>query len=42
MSGQCVQFTYGGCGGNSNRFSTREECERYCNREGIITYVHCI
>ncbi|KAK7103879.1 hypothetical protein V1264_018685 [Littorina saxatilis] len=29
-SGQCEPFVYGGCGGNENRFQTREECERAC------------
>uniref|UniRef100_A0A1B0C4R9 Papilin n=1 Tax=Glossina palpalis gambiensis TaxID=67801 RepID=A0A1B0C4R9_9MUSC len=26
----CVAFTYTGCGGNGNRFQTREQCERQC------------
>ncbi|VDM21945.1 unnamed protein product [Hydatigera taeniaeformis] len=29
-SGQCVQFIYGGCGGNANNFETKEACERRC------------
>ncbi|PAV62665.1 hypothetical protein WR25_20400 isoform A [Diploscapter pachys] len=28
--GDCEQFTYGGCGGNYNRFQIREECWRLC------------
>ncbi|GAA52397.1 hypothetical protein CLF_107991 [Clonorchis sinensis] len=27
----CVQFTYGGLGGNANRFSTEEECLEACS-----------
>ena len=29
-SGQCIEFVYGGCGGNNNRFASREECRRTC------------
>ncbi|XP_067947061.1 papilin-like [Watersipora subatra] len=28
--GACVEFVYGGCEGNENRFQSREECERAC------------
>ncbi|XP_077192222.1 uncharacterized protein LOC143836618 [Paroedura picta] len=28
----CVKFTYGGCGGNSNNFETKEECEKTCGK----------
>ena len=27
----CQVFTYGGCGGNDNRFNTIEECNRICS-----------
>jgi hypothetical protein len=27
---ECLEFTYGGCDGNSNRFLTVEECETLC------------
>jgi len=30
-SGACEQFVYGGCGGNGNRFKTKEECETHCH-----------
>ncbi|XP_017110575.1 kunitz-type serine protease inhibitor-like [Drosophila elegans] len=26
----CETFIYGGCGGNANRFSTKQECEAKC------------
>lgn len=29
--GRCVQFVYGLCGGNENRFDTLEECESVCD-----------
>ena len=28
--GQCKQFYYGGCGGNTNNFETLEECNNKC------------
>ncbi|VDM69411.1 unnamed protein product [Strongylus vulgaris] len=28
--GQCVEFTYGGCEGNSNNFKTLSQCQRVC------------
>ncbi|XP_058885640.1 amyloid-beta precursor protein-like [Acipenser ruthenus] len=30
VSGQCVQFIYGGCGGNRNNFETQEYCLSVC------------
>merc|ERR1712029_520916 len=27
---KCVQFLFSGCGGNTNRFSNREDCELQC------------
>ncbi|KRY54793.1 Papilin, partial [Trichinella britovi] len=28
--GECIEFVYGGCGGNRNNFKTRQDCERVC------------
>ena len=30
---RCVDFIYGGCGGNENRFTTLNECEERCGRK---------
>nr|BAS31066.1 protease inhibitor6 [Samia ricini] len=32
---ECESFTYGGCGGNSNRFNTKPECEEACDVQRI-------
>ena len=32
--GECQQFTYGGCGGNENRFDSQQECQNTCNQGG--------
>ncbi|CAK1550996.1 unnamed protein product [Leptosia nina] len=34
----CMQFTYSGCGGNENRFRSRDECEHRCKAApGAVT-----
>ena len=33
QSKTCELFSYGGCEGNQNRFSSRTECERTCLRQ---------
>ncbi|XP_055846847.1 trypsin inhibitor-like [Episyrphus balteatus] len=27
---KCIEFSYGGCKGNDNRFNSKEECEALC------------
>ncbi|XP_052069027.1 WAP four-disulfide core domain protein 6A-like, partial [Mytilus californianus] len=31
-SGKCLEFAYGGCRGNGNRFNTQEECISTCTK----------
>ena len=33
---KCLLFIYGGCGGNGNRFSTKQECQKKCGKIPII------
>ncbi|BFF91942.1 kunitz-type serine protease inhibitor Bi-KTI [Drosophila madeirensis] len=37
----CVKFVYSGCGGNTNRFSSADECKKLClvNRKNEIKNV---
>ncbi|KAF8763253.1 PI-actitoxin-Axm2a like protein [Argiope bruennichi] len=32
-TGKCERFTYGGCQGNGNRYSSEEECKSNCVKE---------
>ncbi|XP_043947574.2 papilin-like [Drosophila biarmipes] len=36
----CTIFTYSGCGGNGNRFETREKCEKQCRDVPALVDVH--
>lgn len=33
QNGRCVEFVYGGCGGNANRFDRQVDCEQRCGAE---------
>ena len=33
-TGTCKEFVYGGCGGNDNRFTTKDVCEASCSKDG--------
>ncbi|KAM3176010.1 hypothetical protein ACTXT7_007340 [Hymenolepis weldensis] len=35
-AGKCVEFIYGGCHGNLNRFPSKERCEYACGH--LISY----
>jgi len=38
-AGECQEFTYGGCGGNGNKFGSRRQCENKCRRGGSVAAV---
>ncbi|TST22568.1 Leucine-rich repeat and guanylate kinase domain-containing protein [Bagarius yarrelli] len=39
-SGACRPFIYSGCGGNRNRFRTKQECQTHCSLEEIRVIIH--
>ena len=38
-TGQCEEFTFGGCRGNDNNFSSRENCQEFCGQTSTTTTV---
>lgn len=41
-TGRCLQFWYGGCGGNENRFLTETECFSECGSIGTSIIHQCL
>ncbi len=41
---ECKEFIYGGCGGNDNKFDTKDSCMESCGDAGMFIFValHCI
>ncbi|KAH7973336.1 boophilin-G2 [Rhipicephalus sanguineus] len=39
-SGKCEEFYYGGCGGNDNKYETKELCMENCGTEKLILRPH--
>lgn len=35
LTGECEEFTYGGCGGNGNNFEKKEKCLKECKKEEV-------
>ncbi|XP_016533151.1 collagen alpha-1(VII) chain isoform X1 [Poecilia formosa] len=36
QSGECRPFVYGGCGGNQNRFTSKQDCESLCGTKSGV------
>ena len=41
-SNRCESFSYGGCKGSSNRFSTVEHCTEYCRTGAYVFVLVCV
>lgn len=37
-SQECVEFIYGGCGGNENRYDSKKKCMETCSRHPILAH----